>query len=169
MLSLWLYTAMKTQTNSDAARAMTQLILEVFRLNGSLLEAGDDLVSDIGLTSARWQVMGGIASSDTPKPVAWIAQDMGLSRQAVQRVVNDLQKIGLVELQPNPRHARANYVVLTQEGIRCLAQASERQVVWVTNLIHGLSDADIKTSISTLGAVSNKLLAERSIDQEDAN
>lgn len=158
---------MKTQPKSDIDQAMTQLILQVFRLNGSLLEAGDRLVSDIGLTSARWQVMGGIASSETPKPVAWIAQDMGFSRQAVQRVVNDLKKIGLVELQPNPRHARANYVVLTQKGMRCLAQASERQAVWVKSLIQGLDHADIKISTSTLKAVSNKLSAERLAGLED--
>ena len=37
---------------------ITDLILETFRLNGQLLAAGDALVSDVGLTSARWQVLG---------------------------------------------------------------------------------------------------------------
>ena len=152
---------------SDSARTMTQLILEVFRLNGALLEAGNDLVSDIGLTSARWQVMGGIASSETTKPVAWVAQDMGLSRQAVQRIVNDLRKAGLVELRPNPRHARAKYVVLTQEGARCLAQAGERQAEWVEELVHGMKDADIKKALKTLTATTDLLLTDRTIQKTD--
>jgi hypothetical protein len=35
--------------------AFTELILEVFRLNGLLLEAGDRLTHPVGLSSARWQ------------------------------------------------------------------------------------------------------------------
>jgi hypothetical protein len=42
------------------ADATTELVLEIFRLNGELIAMGDALVGDIGLTSARWQVMGAI-------------------------------------------------------------------------------------------------------------
>jgi hypothetical protein len=41
----------------------TELVLEIFRLNGVLLTQGDRLVDDIGLTSARWQVRGAAALS----------------------------------------------------------------------------------------------------------
>lgn len=34
------------------------LILEVFRLNGTLIAQGDQKVAPFGLSSARWQVMG---------------------------------------------------------------------------------------------------------------
>ena len=50
--------------------ALTELILETFRLNGRLLAAGDALVRDLGLTSARWQILGAIALSPVPLPVA---------------------------------------------------------------------------------------------------
>jgi hypothetical protein len=46
---------------TSGGEAVTGLILEVFRFNGRLLVAGDRLVSDLGLTSARWQAMGAIA------------------------------------------------------------------------------------------------------------
>ena len=67
--------------------ALTALILEVFKVNGALIAAGDALVGDLGLSSARWQVMGAIAMAAYPRPIAHIARDMGLSRQAVRRVV----------------------------------------------------------------------------------
>ncbi len=146
---------------SDSASAMSQLILEVFRLNGALLEAGDDLVSDIGLTSARWQVMGGIAFSEEPRPVAWVAQDMGLSRQAVQRIVNDLQKAGLVELRPNPRHARAKLVMLTQEGKHRLTLASQRQAVWVEKLTQDMTAEHLENAAISMRAASDRLLGEK--------
>ena len=79
---------------------VTELMLETFRFNGRLLQAGDALVADIGLTSARWQVLGAIALSPVPLPVAHIARNMGLSRQGVQRLVGEMTKDGLLRLGP---------------------------------------------------------------------
>ena len=83
-------------------RALTGLVIEVFRVNGDLLATGDAMVHDLGLTSARWQVLGAIALSPVPLPVAHIARNMGLTRQAVQRNVDDMRADGLVRLEPNP-------------------------------------------------------------------
>lgn len=126
-----------------AGAAATDLILEVFRLNGLLLAAGDALVAELGLTSARWQVMGAIALGNGSQPVAWLARSMGLHRQGVQRIVNELKAEGLVELKPNPHHRRAKLVALTGAGQRSLDRATERQVPWVNTLAQGLTEQDI--------------------------
>ena len=72
---------------------LTRAILAIFRLNGSLLRAGDELVKDLGVSSARWQVLGAI--DDGPLPVARIARDLGFQRQGVQPTVNRLVRDGL--------------------------------------------------------------------------
>ena len=64
---------MMTKRHTPGGEALTDLFLAVFRLNGRLLAAGDHLVSDLGLTSARWQVLGAIAHAPSPQPVAWRA------------------------------------------------------------------------------------------------
>ena len=56
--------------NTRLRRSLTDVIIGVFRLNGALLVCGDALVADLGLTSARWQVLGAIALSPVPLPVA---------------------------------------------------------------------------------------------------
>ena len=66
-----------------ASDAVTDLVLEIFRLNGCLIASGDALVAKIGLTSARWQVLGAIAMQAGPAPVVRIADAMGLTRQSV--------------------------------------------------------------------------------------
>lgn len=69
---------MSSRERSEVVRArnaVTELILETFRLNGRLLAAGDALVANIGLTSARWQVLGAIALSPVPLPVAHLARN----------------------------------------------------------------------------------------------
>ncbi|HKR44962.1 MAG TPA: MarR family winged helix-turn-helix transcriptional regulator, partial [Paraburkholderia sp.] len=94
------------------------MILDLFRLNNRLLSAGDRLVAEVGLTSARWQILGTIAAGDRPQPVAWLARDIGAHRQNVQRIVNELEAEGLVSFEPNPHHRRAALVVLTDKGMR---------------------------------------------------
>lgn len=113
---------------------VTQLILSVFRLNGRLLAAGDALVADLGLTSARWQVLGAVALAPSPQPVAHVAREMGLSRQSVQRIVDALVAEDVLRLAPNPHHARAKLVLLTDKGAALHAAASARQVPWANAL-----------------------------------
>ena len=55
---------------SKAGMALTDVILDLFRVNSLLLMQGDRLVSDLGLTSARWQVLGAIVYAPRPEPVA---------------------------------------------------------------------------------------------------
>ena len=73
---------MAADKHSPGGAALTDLVLEVFRLNGRLLSAGDKLVAEAGLTSARWQVLGAIHYASEPQTVSWLARSMGLTRQA---------------------------------------------------------------------------------------
>src|ERR671919_2118381 len=91
----------------------TEVILSIFRANGLLLAAGDLLVADEGLTSARWQVLGAIALAEGPLTVPQIARRMGLTRQSVHATVNRLVADGLLELAPNADHRRSQLVRLT--------------------------------------------------------
>jgi DNA-binding MarR family transcriptional regulator len=136
---------------------VTDLVLETFRLNGRLLVSGDALVADLGLTSARWQVLGAMALSPVPLSVAQIARNMGLTRQAVQRLVNEMQGDGLVRLAPNPHHQRAKLVVLSATGKTAFAAAMKRQVAWANDLAAGLSVKQIQTAAATLRRVRQRL------------
>ena len=144
-------------TDTPAGAAVTELILDIFRLNGRLLAAGDRLVADIGLTSARWQVLGAIALAAAPSPVAHLARGMGLTRQGVQRIVNELAAEGLVALAPNPHHRRAQLVLLTQTGRNAYQAASDRQVPWVNRLAEGLDERDIAAARRVLCALIQQL------------
>ena len=123
--------------------AVTALILETFRLNGRLLSAGDGLVQNLGLTSARWQVLGAIATAPLPLSVAQLARSMGLTRQAVQRLANDMERDGLLRFAVNPNHQRAKHVVMTQRGQAAYSAAMKRQAPWAQALTHGLSAQQI--------------------------
>ena len=141
--------------NTD--QAVTDLVLETFRLNGRLLAAGDELVADLGLTSARWQVLGAMALSPVPLSVAQIARNMGLTRQAVQRLVNEMQDDGLVQLAPNPHHQRAKLVVLSPRGKMAFAGAMKRQTAWANKLANGVTALEIATAAAMLRRLRQRL------------
>ena len=143
---------MRSKRHTPAGQALTGLILSIFRLNGRLLVAGDRLVAGLDLTSARWQVLGAIALAERPQPVAWLARNMGLNRQGVQRIVNDMRDDGLLEIEPNPHHRRAHLVVLTKRGKQAFEAATRLQVPWVNGLAEGVGLKDL--------AITQRVVAE---------
>jgi DNA-binding MarR family transcriptional regulator len=126
---------------TDAARVATDLMLSVFRLNGRLLAAGDRLGADLGLTSARWQVLGALESG--PGSTAEIARRMGLRRQSVQRLVDAMVADGLLALSENPAHRRARLVDTTDLGRERYAAIMERHRAWSNALSQGLDPVEL--------------------------
>lgn len=135
------------------ADELGRLILEVFRLNGRLLAKGDEIVEPIGLTSARWQVLGAIARTKTGRTVAQIAREAGVARQGVQRIVNDLSRDGLVALRDNPHHRKAQLVVLTDKGEDAYNAADRLRRDWIGAIAADFQSADIARAVEVLAAL----------------
>jgi DNA-binding MarR family transcriptional regulator len=147
----------KQADSTPAGAALTELMLETFRLNGRLLAAGDRLVAPIGLTSARWQVLGAVALAGQPLPVAYIARNMGLTRQAVQRVANELAADGLIDFADNPHHRRARLVTLTAAGNKAYTSAMTRHTNWSNALGEHLIPRTISGALRVMRALRSAL------------
>jgi DNA-binding MarR family transcriptional regulator len=157
---------MKKIARTPEGEALTGLILDLFRLMSLLATAGDRLVAGLGLTSARWQILGAIVAAQRAEPVAWLARDLGANRQNVQRIVNDLASEGLVAFEANPHHRRAQLVVLTEKGRKAFDAAMRLQAPWVNALSAGLSVADIETTGSVARALRRKLEGDERADEQ---
>lgn len=155
---------MTDSQRTAAGAALTGLIVDTFSLNNRMIAAGDRLVSGLGLTSARWQVLGTIVAAERPQPVAWLARDMGGNRQNIQRIVNDLKKDGLVEFAPNPHHRRAQLVVLTDKGKQIFNAAMDLQAPWVNDLSDGIPVKDIETTRRVISTLLRKLMQNGSAE-----
>uniref|UniRef100_E6VEM0 Regulatory protein MarR n=1 Tax=Rhodopseudomonas palustris (strain DX-1) TaxID=652103 RepID=E6VEM0_RHOPX len=141
------------------------LVLEIFRLNGALIRFGDALVKPLGLTSARWQVLGSVAHGRGTFSVARLADNMGLARQSVQRIVDELADAGLVGFAPNPAHKRAKLVVLTPRGERVFRQASELWLPVADAMVAGADPRQLRKTRDALIALRDRLdsqLSDRS-------
>jgi DNA-binding MarR family transcriptional regulator len=148
---------MRMIKRTPSGDALSNLMLDLFRLNSLLLTAGDRLVAGLGLTSARWQILGAIVAAERPQPVAWLARNLGANRQNVQRIINDLHKEGLVAFETNPHHRRAQLVVLTDKGGQAYDAAMRLQAPWINGLSGGLLVKDLETVHSVITALRKKL------------
>ncbi|SEK00334.1 transcriptional regulator, MarR family [Sphingobium sp. AP50] len=141
-----------------AGTALTELIFMIFRANGRLLRAGDHLGRDLGLTAARWQVMGAIDRGD--KTVAQIAREFELSRQGVLWVVNALNKEGIVELAHNPDHRRAKLVRFTKRGREVCDEMNARQIAWINEVGDHFDATAIESAVQIISQVTLRTVNE---------
>lgn len=104
----------------------------VFRLNGQLLAVGEVLARPAGLTAALWQVLGAVLS--TPRSVAEVARDIGVTRQSVQRVADLLVNRGLAAYEPNPAHRRAQLLTPTAAGRQAVRRVAPAHAAFARRL-----------------------------------
>ena len=129
---------------------LTALTLAIFRTNGALIAAGDALTAPLGLSSARWQVMGAIALAGQPLTVAQIARNMGLTRQGVQRLIDELERQGIAGFEDNPHHKRAKLVRLTAAGETAYAEIMQQWNVLAAKLAARISDDGLNAATGCL-------------------
>lgn len=103
------------------------LVADVYELAGLLRRVGEAVGVQEGQTQARWQLLSVI--SDRALTVPQAARRLGVTRQAVQRVANELVAAGLAELTVNPDHRTSPLLGLTADGRRVLHAIGERALV----------------------------------------
>ncbi|MGL4619356.1 MAG: MarR family winged helix-turn-helix transcriptional regulator [Chroococcidiopsis sp.] len=89
--------------------------------------------------------------------VSELARHMGLTRQAIQRLADDMARDGLVEFAENPIDARVMHLLLTEAGRAMYHDALEREWRW-TNAIAADFDAEqITRAVALLEAITQKI------------
>ena len=144
---------------------LNSIIHETFQFNGTLLERGNEIAKPFGLTSARWQVLSAIDLEGRPLTVSQIARRMGLTRQAVHRVINDLTKLGMVTSSPNLDHKRSLLFSLSELGAESL-QNTENVQMTIVNQIAEVCSLDQLNDALRLMEIIKKRVAEVTINHE---
>jgi DNA-binding MarR family transcriptional regulator len=132
------------------AQILTDVMLAVFRVNGRLLDKGDELVGPLGINSARWQLLGPVAMAGRPLTTPQIAEAMGITRQGAQKQLNKMVQEGYFEAQANPQHLRSPLYVLTKKGRHTIEQAMKLHTVWSTRLAESHTRDDLGQALRLL-------------------
>lgn len=101
------------------AESYRLLIADVYELAATSRRTSERIAADHGQTVARWHVLSVL--SGRPLTVSAAARRLGLARQSVQRVVDELVADGMLSRLDNPDHQRAPLHELTDPGRRGLA------------------------------------------------
>lgn len=141
----------------EKLKALSSLIISVFRLNGRIIEWGDLLGAPEGLSSARWQILGAIRLAGTPLTAPQISHAMGVSRQAVQKQLDVLRSEGLVRRLPNPRNGRSWLYALTAEGGAKVQAVRSSYGDWLEETVGGATAADLQALQKELDALSSRI------------
>ena len=108
------------------------VLTELFLLRAVMLDSAERLTAPVGLTSARWQILGAIEAA--PAPVAHVARGLGLTRQAVQETADAMERDGLITFIDNPDHKRARLMSPTAKARKALDYLRPRQLQFANML-----------------------------------
>lgn len=135
----------------DRFAAYRELIADVYQLAGRARSTSDRFAARHGQTVARWHVLSVV--SDGPHSVPGIAERLGLTRQSVQRVVNELAATGLVTLEDNPQHRRSRLVAITSEGRTITGRLFDESARFRTAALEsaGITAPELDRAAETIG------------------
>jgi DNA-binding MarR family transcriptional regulator len=105
------------------------------------------MAEKLGLTSARWKVIGAIALSSRGLTVPGIARALGQSRQAVQRITDVMVSDNLLFYQVNPRHKRSVIVTLTDAGTEVYNMLREAQDPWALGTTEDIPIEELESGL----------------------
>jgi DNA-binding MarR family transcriptional regulator len=155
------YTAIRQHTvksDEPACVAFAALIDQIGRLATVIDAIGNGLARPTGQSLARWQVLTAVETQ--PAPVSAVAEQLGHSRQSVQRIADLLVDDELAVYRPNPAHKRAKMLEITPAGLTALhrMQALFDQLAERTSA--GLEPEHLDLARHTLNELRERLEAE---------
>ncbi|WP_077796501.1 MarR family winged helix-turn-helix transcriptional regulator [Streptomyces sp. JHA26] len=92
-----------------------------------------------------------------PMTVPQMGRAQAISRQFVQRMVNDAAGRGLVESIPNPAHRRSSLIRLTDAGRRTITEVLDREHAVLRAVGGSLTGADVTACLRVLGEMLHAL------------
>lgn len=136
--------------DSATVLAYRELMADVFELAGRSRRSSDTFARQFGHTAARWHVLSVV--HDEAMTVPRIADRLGVTRQSVQRVVDELRAEHLVELADNPAHRRSRLVRITDRGVALADQLFAASAPARASMLDtaNLSAAELRQARTTL-------------------
>ena len=118
------------------------LIADIHEAAGHFRRIGEAIANEEGQTQARWQLMSVV--SERPFTVAQASRRLGLARQGVQRIANELTEAGLTQFQENPDHKTSPMLSLTDQGAAVFERLTRRAAKLNKELGKWLSELDLE-------------------------
>lgn len=147
----------------DLADRLTEVYLVVGPLYRRVLRAVEQDTPASGISVGVRAVLDLLARNG-PMTVPQMGRAQSLSRQFVQRTVNDAAADGLVEMVENPAHRRSRLARLTDRGRTAIAAVTAREHDLLRQVGGGLTGPEVDACLRVLGCM---LTALDDVDVDD--
>ncbi|MEU9318790.1 MarR family transcriptional regulator [Streptomyces sp. NPDC048295] len=137
-----------------APEELAQRLTEVFALVGPLyrrVQRKVEQATPIEGLSVGVRAVLDLLREHGPMTVPQMGRAQALSRQFVQRMVNDAVAGHLAEIIPNPAHQRSSLVRLTEGGRAAITAAVTREQSLLRRVEGDLTDAEVTACVRVLG------------------
>lgn len=136
-----------------ALRAVLELLPNAFHRVGA---AGDILHTSIGLGSGMRGLLLSLEYAG-PTSVSKLAAMRPVSRQFVQRLVDELLAGGWVEAISNPQHKRSPLIRLAAKGSAAIAAMQAAEEPYLKALSEGLNPDDLAAAARILSTIAERI------------
>lgn len=114
-----------------------------------------------GQTRARWQILFTIAFAEQPVTMTAISRRVRVQWPTIVRVVEGIERDGLIEREDNPADRRSKLLRLTPEGEEVVARIQPTLDRERATLLAGLSDEELKECTRMLKMIFEAAIAQR--------
>ena len=150
-----------TRLLSMAKKELHDLFREVFKLQATLSAIMDKVHDQAGLSTSQHKIiraLNHIGKATVPD----IAAELGVTRQFVQTVCNDLLTCGFIKFADNPRHKRSKLAELTEPGRIALQQARQKENKIIEEVLPAIHPAKAKEAGNLLELI-RKAVQKKSV------
>lgn len=75
---------------------------------------------------------------------------MGQTRQSVQRIANELEKLDILRFDDNPNHKTAKLIARTQRGVKLFEQLTMLLPDWSAAAMEGISEEELAITLKVI-------------------
>jgi len=126
------------------------------RLTSRINQLWLEEIRDAGLTVPRWQVLSILAAFDGCR-VGQVAELSGSEQPVVSRVIDQMERDGLVERRKLGGDSRVVQVWLTPEAERLLKRLAPAAEQYIGRLIAGVEPGEVQNAMQVLSRILSSL------------
>ena len=128
-------------------------LIDAVRLAFNQMRASADAAhADLGITAAMRAVLERLARGG-PQTVPDMARARNVSRQHIQKIVDGLGEVGLIDLNANPAHKRSPLIVLSADGRKQFKIIEKREAAILASIGKDLEGHNLTAATTTLRAL----------------
>lgn len=130
-------------------------------LSGAWQRLADAALATLDISNSQGWALVHLARLGAETRQADLARAIGITEASLVRTLHQLEHGGFVMRQPDPDDRRTNRLVLTEAGAVIAGGIDARLVALRAELLDGVTDADLATTLRTLDLVGERIATRR--------